>query len=65
MKNSTGSIAKSVAVGLAVGGAAAAISGAVMNNGSTMKKAKKNAAKAMKTVSGMMDNVSAMKNFKF
>lgn len=66
----SGSTAKNVMVALAVGGAAAAVSGAMMMMGSnnSLKKAKKNvkksAAKAMKTVSGIMDDVSSMKNFK-
>ena len=55
-----GSTAKNVMAALAVGGAAAA--------GNSLKKAKKNvkksAAKAMKTVSGIMDEMSS-KNFKF
>ena len=51
------------------GGAAAAVSGSVMMiSGNSLKKANKNvkksAAKAMKTVSGIMDEMSS-KNFKF
>ena len=47
----------------------AAVSGAMMmGSNNSLKKAKKNvkksAAKAMKTVSGIMDDVSSMKNFK-
>ena len=64
----SGSTAKNVMVALAVGGAAAAVSGAMMGSNNSRKKAKKNvkksAAKAMKTVSGIMDDVSSMKNFK-
>ena len=64
-----GSTAKNVMAALAVGGAAAAVSGAVMmSSGNSLKKAKKNvkksAAKAMKTVSGITDEMSS-KNFKF
>ena len=64
----SGSTAKNVMVALAVG-AAAAVSGAMMmGSNNSLKKAKKNvkksAAKAMKTVSGIMDDVSSMKNFK-
>lgn len=59
-----GSTAKNVMAALAVGGAAAAVSGAVMmSSGNSLKKAKKNvkksAAKAMKTVSGIMDEMSS------
>lgn len=65
----SGSTAKNVMVALAVGGAAAAVSGAMMmGSNNSLKKAKKNvkksAAKAMETVSGIMDDVSSMKNFK-
>lgn len=65
----SGSTAKNVMVALAVGGAAAAVSGAMMmGSNNSLKNAKKNvkksAAKAMKTVSGIMDDVSSMKNFK-
>lgn len=56
---------KSVALGLAVGGATAAVSGVVMSNNTLMKKAKKNAAKAIKTASSVMDNFSQMTNMKF
>ena len=59
----SGSTAKNVMVALAVGGAAM-----MMGSNNSLKKAKKNvkksAAKAMKTVSGIMDDVSSMKNFK-
>ena len=55
----SGSTAKNVMVALAVGGAAAAVSGAMMmGSNNSLKKAKKNvkksAAKAMKTVSGII-----------
>ena len=65
MKAKTSALAKSMAIGLAVGGATAAVSKMMMGNRTTMKKAKKNAAKAMKTVSGVMDSMSSMTNMKF
>lgn len=66
----SGSNVKNVMVALAVGSAAAVASGAMMmNSGNSFKKAKKNmkksAAKAMKTVSGILDDVSSMKSLKF
>lgn len=66
----SGSGVKNVMVALAVGSAAAVASGAMMmSGGNSFKKAKKNmkksAAKAMKTVSGIMDEVSSMKSLKF
>ena len=64
----SGSTAKNVMVALAVGGAAAVSGAMMMGSNNSLKKAKKNvkksAAKAMKTVSGIMDDVSSMKNFK-
>ncbi|MBQ2774619.1 MAG: hypothetical protein IJF40_01855 [Clostridia bacterium] len=65
MKAKTNSLVKSMAIGLAVGGATAAVSKMVMGNNTSMKKAKKNAAKAMKTVSGVMDSMASMTNMKF
>lgn len=65
MKAKTNSLVKSMAIGLAVGGATAAVSKMVMGNNASMKKAKKNAAKAMKTVSGVMDSMASMTNMKF
>ena len=60
MKVQSSSIAKGMAIGLAVGGATAMIGSAMMNK-PTRKKAKKNAARAMKTVGNIVDNMSSMK----
>ena len=65
MKINKNTAMKSMALGLAVGGTAAAVSSAVMSNNTLMKKAKKNAAKALKTASSVMDSVSNMTNMKF
>ncbi len=58
MKSSSAmNIAKGAAVGLAAGAAAYAL---VCNKNSTVKKLKKNAGKAMKSVGHMVDNMSYM-----
>ncbi len=55
----TSTMVKGLGIGLAVGGAAAAI-GASMMSPDLKKQTKKNAMKAMKTVGNMMDTVNSM-----
>ena len=49
---------KGLGIGLALGGAAAL--GTAMMNPSLKRRTRKNAMKAMKTVTGMMDTVNSM-----
>lgn len=50
---------KGLGIGMAVGGAAAMLSAAMMTP-SLKKQTRKNAMKAMKTFNGMMDSVQGM-----
>ncbi len=58
-KSGTSSIAKGIGIGMALGGLTGAVSSSVMNRG-TMKSGKKTAAKAMRTVSDVLDNIQYM-----
>lgn len=58
-KNQKMNIAKTMAVGMAIGGAMAAV-GSTMMKPSTGKKMKRATNKAMKTVGNLIDNASYM-----
>jgi len=61
-KSRTSSIMKGVGIGMTIGGVSAMIGGNMMSRGKSMtkKNSKKSAAKAIKTVSDMLDNIQYM-----
>ena len=60
MNKKTMNATKTIGAIMAVGGAAAIISSAVMNNGSTKRQMKKTANKAMKTIGDVLDGIQSM-----
>ena len=58
-KSGSSSIAKSIGIGMALGGITGAVGSTVMGRGS-MKSSKKTAAKAIRTVSDVLDNIQYM-----
>ena len=60
MNKKTMSVTKTVGTIMAVGGAAAMIGSAMMNNNSTKRQMKKTAGKAIKTINGVLDGIQGM-----
>lgn len=60
MNKKTMNATKTIGAIMAVGGAAAIISSAVMTNGSTKRQMKKTANKAMKTIGDVLDGIQSM-----
>lgn len=60
MNKKTMAVTKTVGTIMAVGGAAAMIGSAMMNNNSTKRQMKKTADKAMKTINGVLDGIQGM-----
>ena len=60
MNKKTMNITKAVGTVMAVGGAAAMIGSAMMNNNSTKKQLKKTANKTMKTINNVLDSIQGM-----
>ena len=60
MNKKTMTVTKTVGTIMAVGGAAAMIGSAIMNNNSTSKQMKKTAGKAIKTINGVLDGIQSM-----